>query len=309
MCGICGKVSWRHPPSQELMERMSRKIAHRGPDADGILIKGAVGMGHRRLSIIDLSPAGRQPMSDHSGQYWIVFNGEIYNFETVRAELKFLGASFHTRTDTEVILEAYKKWGVDCLSRFNGMFAFALWDDAQQRLFMARDRLGKKPLFYQPLEDGGVIFASELKSICEDPAVSRKINPAALSHYLSLSYTLTAEAILAGARKLPAAHYLIVQRGEPSSPVCYWDLASRFQKKSRFKNENEAGEALRELVDDAVRLRLISDVPLGAFLSGGVDSSAIVAAMCQIQQAQDVHSFSAGFKEKSFTLVSANMIR
>ena len=300
MCGICGKLSWNAPPSKELMERMNHKIAHRGPDADGIFVRGALGMGHRRLAIIDLGPAGKQPMQDSSGKYWIVFNGEIYNFETVRDELKSLGASFHTRTDTEVILEAYKKWGVECLKHFNGMFAFALWDDVQQQLFMARDRLGKKPLFYQPLKDGGLIFASELKSLCEDPTVSRRINPAAFGHYLSLSYTLTAEAILEGVHKLPAAHYLIARRDKQPVQVCYWDLASSFQKKNRFKTEAEAGEALRELVDDAVRLRLISDVPLGAFLSGGVDSSTIVAAMCQIQPAKDVHSFSAGFKEKSF---------
>ena len=228
------------------------------------------------------------------------FNGEIYNFETLRNELISRGASFHTRTDTEVILEAYKNWGVECLSHFNGMFAFALWDDVQQQLFLARDRLGKKPLFYQPLDDGGLIFASELKSLCEDPAVSRKINPAALSHYLSLSYTLTADAMLEGVYKLPAAHFLIARRDKRPVPVCYWDLASHFHKKSKFRDENEAAEALRDLIDDAVRIRLISDVPLGAFLSGGVDSSTIVAAMCQLQAPRDVHTFSAGFKEKSF---------
>jgi asparagine synthase (glutamine-hydrolysing) len=279
---------------------MNQKIAHRGPDADAVMIKGALGMGHRRLSIIDLSPAGKQPMQDSSGRYTIVFNGEIYNFESIRAELKLQGISFQTRTDTEVILEAYKKWGVECLSRFNGMFAFALWDDVQQQLFIARDRLGKKPLFYQPLEDGGVIFASELKSLMEDAAVSRKINRAAFSHYLSLSYTLTAASIFEGVEKLPPAHYRIFKRGQSLQPIRYWNLAASFEKKNHFKNEEEAGAALRDLIDDAVRLRLISDVPLGAFLSGGVDSSTIVAAMCQIQSAQDVYSFSAGFQEKSF---------
>lgn len=301
MCGICGKLSWNHPPSQELIERMNHKIAHRGPDSDGILIDGALGMGHRRLSIIDLSPAGRQPMQDASGKYWIVFNGEIYNFETIRKELISHGSTFQTRTDTEVILESYKKWGVECLSHFNGMFVFALWDDMEKQIFLARDRLGKKPLFYQPLEDGGLIFASELKSLCEDPVVSRKINSAALSHYLSLSYTLTAEAILEGVHKLPAAHYLIAKRDKQPVQVCYWNLAPHFQKKTHFRDENEAGEALRDLVDDAVRLRMIGDVPLGAFLSGGVDSSTIVAAMCQTQSSKDVLTFSAGFKEKSFS--------
>ena len=300
MCGICGKLSWQSPPNREMIVRMSDRIAHRGPDAEGVWVRGALGMGHRRLSIIDLSPAGRQPMQDTSGRYWIVFNGEIYNYAAIREELASQGVIFHTHTDTEVILESYKKWGVECLSHFNGMFAFALWDDVQQELFLARDRLGKKPLFYQLLDDGGVIFASELKSLCEDPAVSRKVNFAAFSHYLSLGYTLTAEAMLEGVRKLPAAHYLVVRRGEHSAPVRYWNLADRFRNKNRFKDENEAGEALRDLVDDAVKLRLISDVPLGAFLSGGVDSSTIVASMCSLQSAKDVRTFSAGFKEKSF---------
>jgi len=301
MCGICGKLSWKNPPERDLIERMNHKIAHRGPDAAGIFVDGSIGLGHRRLSIIDLSPAGKQPMSDRSGNYWIVFNGEIYNFEELRRELVQKGARFNSRTDTEVILEAYKHWGVKCLERFNGMFAFALWDAPMQCLFLARDRLGKKPLFYQPLEDGGLIFASELKALCEDDAVSRKVNPAALSHYLSLNYTLTAEAMLEGVQKLPAAHYLVAERGKQLSSVCYWDLATHFKQKTHFRDETEAAEALRELIDDSVRLRLVSDVPLGAFLSGGVDSSTIVAAMCQARPAQDVHSFSVGFKEKSFS--------
>lgn len=303
MCGICGKLSWTDPPERELIERMNGRIAHRGPDAEGILMRGVVGLGHRRLSIIDLSPAGRQPMEDVSGRYSIVFNGEIYNFEELRRELIEKGASFATRTDTEVILEAWRMWGVRSLERFNGMFAFALWDEAEQRIVLARDRLGKKPLFYQPLPDGGLLFASELKSLCEDNSVSRRVNPAAFSHYLSLSYTLTAESIFEGVRKLPAAHYLIVdrnQRADQSTPVCYWNLADSFRKKRRFRSEEEAGEALRELIDDAVRMRMISDVPLGAFLSGGIDSSTIVASMARIVPPGDVCSFSAGFREKSF---------
>jgi asparagine synthase (glutamine-hydrolysing) len=301
VCGICGKLSWGEPPLSDLIERMNSKIAHRGPDADGIWISGPVALGHRRLSIIDLSPAGKQPMLDSSGRYCISFNGEIYNYLALRDELTQMGAHFRSRTDTEVILEAYKHWGVECLRRLNGMFAFALWDEANQRLFMARDRLGKKPLFYQMLPDGGVVFASELKSLVEDPVVSRRMNPRAVGQYLSLNYTLTNECILTGVKKLPAGHSLVIERGRSPQESSYWDLANHFRDKRRFASDEEAAEALRSLIDDATRLRLVSDVPLGAFLSGGVDSSTLVASMCQARSPQDVHSFSVGFREKSFS--------
>lgn len=301
MCGICGKLSWDKPPEKELIELMNRRLIHRGPDSGGIAINGPVVLGHRRLSIIDLSLAGNQPMSDISGNYLIVFNGEIYNFIALRQELAKLGAEFQSRTDTEVILEAYKQWGVDCLKHFNGMFAFALWDSLTRKLFIARDRLGKKPLFYQPLKDGGISFASELKALIEDTEVSQEINPTALHHYLSLNYTLTAECILKGVRKLPAAHYLLIEQDNPIKEECYWDLATHFRQKRTFRSEEEAAEELRELIDDAVRLRLVSDVPLGVFLSGGVDSSTIVAAMLQTVAATGVHSFSLGFREKGFS--------
>ena len=301
MCGICGKLSWSEPPRPELIDRMNSRIAHRGPDADGIWVNGPVALGHRRLSIIDLSPAGRQPMADVSGRYCISFNGEIYNYLSLRDELMRGGSWFQSRTDTEVILEAYKQWGVECLQRLNGMFAFALWDEPNRRLFLARDRLGKKPLFYQFLPDGGVVFASELKALVEDPVVSRRINPRALGQYLSLNYTLTDECILSGVRKLPAGHYLVIEQGRELQERCYWDLAHHFRDKRRFASDEDAAEALRSLIDDAVRLRLVSDVPLGAFLSGGVDSSTLVASMCQARSPRDVHSFSVGFSEKSFS--------
>lgn len=301
MCGICGKLTWDAPPDRELVARMNAQLAHRGPDADGVTVVGPVALGHRRLAIIDLSPLGTQPMADVTGAYWIVFNGEIYNFLDLRRELLALGAHFRSQSDTEVILEAYKRWGVACLPRLNGMFAFALWDANARRLFLARDRLGKKPLFYQTLPDGGILFASELKALCQDPAVSRQINPVALNHYLALNYVLTAEPILQGVRKLPAAHYLLVEQGKPARPAIYWDLAASFHTKNKFRSEAEAAEALRALIDDAVRLRLISDVPLGVFLSGGVDSSTLVAAMCQARDPHAVHSFSVGFHEKGYS--------
>ncbi len=301
MCGICGKLSWEKPPSQGVVEKMNEKIAHRGPDGEGMAALGPIVLGHRRLAIIDLSPAGKQPMADSTGRYWIVFNGEIYNFLELRDELARAGASFRSRSDTEVILEAYQRWGVECVERFNGMFAFALWDVPRRRLFLARDRLGKKPLYYYLFPDGSLSFASELKALCADPDIPRRLNPAALNHYLSLNYTLTSEAMIQDVCKLPAAHTLVIEEGKPPLLRRYWDLAAAFQDKRRFKSEAEAADELRQLIDDSVRLRLISDVPLGAFLSGGVDSSSIVAAMCRQGDPQDVLSFSAGFREKSYS--------
>lgn len=280
---------------------MNLKIAHRGPDGEGIVDLGPVVLGHRRLAIIDLSAAAKQPMSDVSGQYWIVFNGEIYNFLSLRQELIELGARFHSHSDTEVILEAYKHWGTDCVKRFNGMFAFALWDVQVRRLFLGRDRLGKKPLFYYLFPEGGISFASELKSLCEDVRIPRLLNPAALNHFLSLNYTLTAETMIQGVKKLPAAHFLVVEEARPPRQERYWDLAESFRNKRSFGSEAQAAEELRSLIDDSVRLRLISDVPLGVFLSGGIDSSTIVASMCQQHPPRDVHSFSIGFKEKSYS--------
>ena len=301
MCGICGKLSWNEPPSKETVEKMNKKIAHRGPDGEGVVSVGPIALGHRRLAIIDLSPLGEQPMADTTHQFWIAFNGEIYNFLELRDELTHRGVQFRSHSDTEVILEAYKQWGVNCVERFNGMFAFALWDISSQRLFIARDRLGKKPFFYYVFSDGSISFASELKSLCEDTEIPRTLNQSALNHYLSLNYTLTAEAMIKGVHKLPAAHYMVIERGKLPKQVCYWDMASAFQTKRKFRSEDDAAEELRALIDDSVKLRLISDVPLGAFLSGGVDSSSIVAAMCQLHSSNDVHSFSVGFQEKSYS--------
>ncbi len=283
---------------------MNAQIAHRGPDGEGIKDLGPLILGHRRLAIIDLSPSASQPMQDSRGQCWIVFNGEIYNFLELREELHRTGAEFRTRSDTEVILEAYKHWGIECVKRFNGMFAFALWDARSRQLVLARDRLGKKPLYYYLFPGGGVSFASETKALCADPDIPRRLNPAALNQYLSLNYTLTQEAMLRGVQKLPAAHWLVLEEMKPPRQACYWDLAAAFQNKRRFHSEAEAEEELCALIDDSVRLRLISDVPLGAFLSGGIDSSAIVAAMCKWHEPQEVFSFSAGFKEKSYSELS-----
>ncbi|MEW5944695.1 MAG: asparagine synthase (glutamine-hydrolyzing) [bacterium] len=301
MCGICGKISPDKPPDRATVERMCARMAHRGPDASGIYADGVAVLGHRRLAVLDTSPAGNQPMTDSTGRFHIVYNGEVYNFLQLKRELEGAGSVFRTATDTEVVLEAYKRWGAACLERFNGMFAFAVWDSRERTLFLARDRLGKKPLFYAPLPGGGLVFASELKAVVEDPDVPVRLNPKALSHYLSLNYTLTAECIVEGVKKLEAAHYVLLRPGGAPRETKYWDLAAKFRDKKRYGSEAEAAEELLHLLDDSVRLRMISDVPLGAFLSGGIDSSSIAASMVRAGSAATTHTFSIGFHERGYS--------
>jgi len=301
MCGIAGILSWDRPPEISSLRIMTDALRHRGPDADGIVAVGPVALGHRRLSIIDVSSASNQPMRDESGRYWIVFNGEIYNYRELRQELVSHGAEFLTRSDTEVILEAYKRWGERCTERLNGMFAFAVWDEPQRRLFLARDRLGKKPLYYHPLGDSGIVFASELKALRLHPAVGSSINAVALGQYLSLNYTLTSECILDGVRKLSAGHSIVINESGIGQPVSYWDLASFFTQKREWSSEADAAEELAALIDDSVRLRLISDVPLGAFLSGGIDSATIVASMCRQRSPEENITFSIDFREEGYS--------
>lgn len=301
MCGISGQLSWTAPPDGELVARMTRRLGHRGPDGEGLQTIGPVAFGHRRLAIIDLSPGGAQPMSDVSGTRWIVFNGEIYNYRELRAELAALGSRFRSQSDTEVILESYKRWGVECLGRFNGMFALALWDGEARTLLLARDRLGKKPLYYYIRPDGTLTFASELKALCEDRRLDRTLNPRALSQYLSLNYTLTSDAIFEGVEKLPPGHYAVCAEARPLVQQAYWNIAKHFHQPSPYRSIEEAAEALRSLVDDSVRARLVSDVPLGVFLSGGVDSSTLAASMREALPPKDVQSFSMGFQQASFS--------
>lgn len=303
MCGFAGSLSWDAPPDTEAVRRMTGALAHRGPDGEGFVCRGPIALGHRRLAIIDLSDAGREPMPDVDDRCVIAFNGEIYNFRELRRELENEGARFASRTDTEVILEAYKHWDVECLSRLNGMFAFALWDHARQRLFLARDRAGEKPLFYQMLADGGLVFASDLGSLRQHPAIGSRVNPAALSHYLAIGYALGGESFLDQAKRLEPAHALVVERGKAPRRWRYWNLAEYFLRKTALQSEDEAAEALDSLIADSVRMRLVSDVPLGAFLSGGLDSASIVAAMTSSHPASDTHTYSIGFDEPSFSEV------
>jgi len=272
--------------------------AHRGPDAWGVWSDGRCALGHRRLSIIDLSEAGRQPMSNARGDIRITFNGEIYNFQRLRRELESLGHGFRTRTDTEAIICAYEQWGIDCLARLRGMFAFGIWDRRRRRLFLARDRVGKKPLFYAQFGDH-FLFASELQGLLADKRVPREVDPPAIDAYLSYGYVPAPRAAFKGIYKLPPAHYLTLdlkQTGFEKRIERYWALD--YGPKLRI-DEDEACEVLREKMTEAVRLRMVSDVPLGAFLSGGVDSSVVVGLMAQLS-GEKVKTFSIGFNESAY---------
>jgi asparagine synthase (glutamine-hydrolysing) len=296
MCGISGKLYFDPARSvkREVLERMNAVLAHRGPDDAGIYCDGPIGLAHRRLSIIDLSPAGHQPMSNEDGTIWIVFNGEIYNFQSLRPDLLHRGHRFRSNTDTEVILHLYEDHGTDCLRFLRGMFAFALWDGPRRQLFLARDRLGKKPLSYQQ-DAQGLRFASEVKAILQDSEVAARPDPVGISHYLTYGYVPGSGSAFLGVRKLPAGHYLTWRDGR-TEVVRYWRLR-RDQKQER--PEEEWCQEILARLEEAVRLRMISDVPLGAFLSGGIDSSAVVALMSRAG-AGPVKTFSIGFEEPEY---------
>jgi len=298
MCGIAGIVSETGGSLESQLAPMIDAQAHRGPDAWGVWSDERCALGHRRLSIIDLSEAGRQPMANADGAVLITFNGEIYNFQQLRHELESLGHNFRTRTDTEAIIYAYEQWGVDCLAKLRGMFAFGIWDRRRRRLFLARDRVGKKPLFYAQFGDR-FLFASELQGILADKDVPREVDPRAIDAYLGYGYVPAPHTAFKGIYKLPPAHYLTLdlkQTGFDKRVERYWSLG--YEPKLRIV-EDDACEALREKMTEAVRLRMISDVPLGAFLSGGIDSSIVVGLMAKLSGAK-VKTFSIGFKEAAY---------
>jgi asparagine synthase (glutamine-hydrolysing) len=306
MCGIAGFVLLgSNPPAFDPERRLSDMVAtirHRGPDDEGVWSDGICGLAHARLSIIDLSPAGHQPMGSPDGQVWVTFNGEIYNFQDLRRELEGLGYRFRSHTDTEVLVHGYAEWGVDLVDRLRGMFAFALWDRADRRLLLVRDRFGKKPLCWCRTGDA-IVFGSEIKAILAWPGVDRTPDRAAIDDYLSLQYVPAPRTAFAAIRKLPAAHRLVVEAGAPTGAFVgeatrYWRLPAPNSTKDVPPTRHLAG-ALVERLTEAVRLRLISDVPLGAFLSGGVDSSAVVAMMARLGAAP-VKTFSIGFRNAAF---------
>jgi asparagine synthase (glutamine-hydrolysing) len=296
MCGIAGILRFDGSSAQpELLQKMTSAIAHRGPDGEGVYLSGPLGLGHRRLAIIDLSSAGRQPMTNEDGSIWVTFNGEIYNFVEIRRELEARGHVFRSATDTEVILHAYEEWGRDCLHRFNGMFAFGLWDERRRGLWLVRDRLGIKPLFYSHLSDR-LLFGSEIKAVLCDPDLDRALDYEALSYYLALNYTPAPYTLFRHVRQLLPGHYLWMDDSGAIQDVEYWDL--------QYHEGDDRGEQaycneFSALLEDAVRMRLVSDVPFGAFLSGGVDSSSVAYWMSR-HLADPVKTFSIGFGQPTF---------
>lgn len=298
MCGIAGRINLfsHRPVNAGAIGAMCALLQHRGPDDQGVWVEEFAGLGHRRLSIIDLSPGGHQPMRSASGRYWIAFNGEIYNYQDLRRTLEQLGIRFRSSSDTEVLLEAFEIYGPACLDRLRGMFAFAIWDTRDRQLFMARDRAGKKPLYYRSDADG-IAFASEPKAFFAEPTFEPRANLPALAAFLSLQYVPSPQSAFDGVCVLPPAHYLVAtDRGV--NVHRYWQLA--YEPKSAL-GEEEAEEQLLATMKEAVRLRMISDVPLGAFLSGGVDSSVVVALMCELGGHRgSVKTFSIGFEEQGF---------
>ena len=288
MCGIAGIVGGA--PEKSVLEAMLETLAHRGPDDRGVRLGDGVALGMTRLAIIDLA-TGRQPMVSDDGAATIVFNGEIYNFRAVRAELEAGGARFHTRSDTEVILRAWEVEGARCVNRLRGMFAFAIWDTRRRQLLLARDRLGKKPLFYWQ-RGGTFVFASEIKALLCHPGLERAVDWTALHHYLAYGYTPATRSAFAGIVKLPPGHTAVLD-GATLTTRRYWGLPAGVSTVERAE-PSEVAARVRAEVREAVRLRLESDVPLGAFLSGGVDSSAVVASMREVTSGR-IRTFSIGF--------------
>lgn len=298
MCGITGfcDLRARRDPDRALLRRMNDTQRHRGPDGSGEHFAPGIALGHRRLSIIDLA-TGQQPLYNEDGTVVVVFNGEIYNYQELIPQLQALGHVFHTRSDTEVIVHGWEAWGERCVEHFRGMFAFALWDGNTESLFLARDRLGVKPLYYALTVDGQVVFGSELKSVLLHPRVGRKIDPCAVEEYFALGYAAEPRTIFEGVAKLPPGHSLTLKRGQPApGPREFWDVHFTLDQKIDLP---EAISELDRRLEESIRLRMIAEVPLGAFLSGGVDSSVVVATMARISETP-VNTCSMSFDDPAF---------
>ncbi len=301
MCGILGLIT-QEPVAPTRFGRALRLMTHRGPDDEGVETfsqpdGSQVWLGHRRLSILDLSPRGHQPMSDPSRRYWIVFNGEIYNFREMRAALEAKGFAFQTGTDTEVILAAYAAWGEDCLARLNGMFAFAIWDQQDRTLFAARDRLGVKPFYHAALPGGGIAFGSEVKSLLQLPGVPRELDRAALPKYLTFLSVPDPDTLFRGVKKLPPGHSLRWRDGKMEIKT-WWDAPLQGEQTCSF---DKCVADVQRGFAESVKARLISDVPLGVFLSGGVDSSAVLAVM-RGETRDPIITFTVGFRKQDLSL-------
>ncbi|MCC7413831.1 MAG: amidotransferase 1, exosortase A system-associated [Gammaproteobacteria bacterium] len=298
MCGVAGLYDTRGERRYDgaLIERMTDTMTHRGPDERGFFLHPGVALGHRRLSIIDIA-TGQQPMANDDRSVVLTYNGEVYNFQELHSELAAAGYHFKTRSDTEALLRGWEHWGEDCVTRFRGMFAFAIWDAKRQCLFLARDRLGIKPLHYAYLDDGSVAFASELKGLLQHPGVSRELDPLAIEEYFAYGYVPELRTVFRQMRKLPPGHTLLVRRGAPpAEPREYWDVPFAAVP---VGDETALRTELVDRIREAVDIRLVAEVPLGAFLSGGVDSSAVVAMMAGLQS-EPVNTCSIAFDQKSF---------
>ncbi len=300
MCGICGKVTFSGSRvDKALLSRMCRTIVHRGPDDEGVYVGPGIGLGQRRLSIIDLRRSATAPLSNEDESVWVVFNGEIYNFQELRARLASRGHIFRTATDTEVIVHLYEEYGTDCLAHMRGMFAFAVWDSQRALLFAARDRLGKKPFCYARTRSS-FVFGSEIKAVTADPEVSIAPNYQAIDSYLTFQYVPSPLTAFEGVLKLPAGHFLLCQADGTVKVKRYWEPP--MPEKTKAKAE-EVEEELVWRLRESIRLRMIADVPLGAFLSGGVDSGAVVALMAQ-EGGKPVKTFSIGFTDEAYNELS-----
>jgi len=296
MCGIAGFVSLEgQHVDPAVLARMTSTLTHRGPDGEGYLVDGPAALGHRRLSIIDLA-GGAQPMANEDGSIWVTYNGEIYNEPALRRSLQERGHRFRSQSDTECLVHLYEEHGVEFARHLNGMFALALWDQKRRRLVLARDRMGQKPLIYAPTARGGLVFGSEAKAVLEHPDVDRRLDPEGLARYLFYEYIPAPYSIWAGLRKLPPAHVLVWEGGSIELRR-YWEpLAPR----ADYRPFSEAADQFWSEFRDSVARHRRSDVPLGVFLSGGVDSSCVAAALAELEPAQGIHTFSIGFDDPSF---------
>ena len=299
MCGICGELGMGgRPVSPEVVTAMCDVLEHRGPDGSGVFCRGSVGLGHRRLAILDLSSAGAQPMWSNDRRWCIVFNGEIYNFRELRGELEALGLQFSSESDTEVVVEAVGHWGIEeALRRFIGMFAFAVWDEVDRSITLCRDRVGIKPLYYL-VTSNRVVFASELKGIYANPAFERELDPVGVSQFFVSGQAINPFTIFRGVREVVPGHYIVFDEEGQINDTCYWSLNSA-RRNDRWSGLEDAAEELEDLMASAFSYRLVSDVPVGLFLSGGIDSS-LVSSILSKRCGADILNITVGFDEEAF---------
>ena len=297
MCGIAGilDIGGKRDINTMLLTDMRDSLIHRGPDEAGIYSEAGVGLAHRRLAVIDLA-SGQQPLSNESGSVTITYNGEIYNYKELTRELEQLGHRFKTNSDTEVIVHAWEQWGEACVDRFRGMFVFCIWDNRTRSLFLARDRLGIKPLYYSVTNDGYFVFASELKALTLHPSIELDLHLPSVENYFALGYVPEPDSIFSGISKLEAGHTLAIKNGRMQAPKQYWDVSYQVDQTISYE---DAQHELIERLKEAIEIRLVSEVPVGAFLSGGVDSSAVVALMSEMRN-KPVHTCSIGMNDPAF---------